>query len=94
MKIPLESALIEQYEQLRDAEPAPHTKQISEGLSSLKEDMRSYHAEEKAKKSKDKVFQILNSLISAVVGVLISEIFEHWPEIRSFLIEFISGLFP
>lgn len=58
---------------------------ISASISQIQNDMRQESAEKKAEKSKDRNFQLINTLLGAVVGSLVTLLVEHFPQIIRFL---------
>lgn len=57
---------------------------IHDDLSQMNEDMRQDRTEQKAEKSKDRRFQLFNTLLGAVLGSLVTLLVEHFGEIIAF----------
>ena len=55
-------------------------------LKNMDDNMRQNHAEEKAEKAKDRRFQIINTLIGAVSGSLITLLIEHWTGVVNWVV--------
>lgn len=70
------------HHQLRTMEEAFHQQtQAVEAIHVLKnmnDNVRQNHAEEKAEKAKDRRFQLINTMLGAISGSLITLLVEHW----------------
>lgn len=76
----------EQLEEERARRATASIATIHDDLSQMNEDMRQERAEQKAEKSKDRHFQLFNTLLGAVVGSLVTLLVEHFREITAFVL--------
>lgn len=57
---------------------------VLQDIDDMEQKMRQNHAEQKAEKAKDRRFQLLNTLISAVAGAAFALLAEHFDDVAAF----------
>lgn len=55
-----------------------------QNIDDMEQKMRQNHAEQKAEKAKDRRFQLLNAIISAMVGAVFTLLVEHFDDVTAF----------